>query len=212
MRCSTHRLEEVELPPFIAAISADVASIMVGHVAVPALAADPSETLLPASMSRGALQWLRQKLHFDGVIATDCLEMGAISKSYSVPQAVVAGLEAGCDMFLVCHTEEKQVAAIEAIVAAVEAGLVPLKRVREAQWRIGQLANTYCRPAPSLSDPVETAYRESLVRTIGSREHREVIAEIVKQAKERTQVEGLEARLGAMIVPEVDFVRQSGAE
>ncbi|GAQ91499.1 glycoside hydrolase family 3 domain protein [Klebsormidium nitens] len=204
------RLERVELPPFAAAISADVASILVAHVAVPALAAAPSEAALPASLSRGALHYLRHTLHFDGVIATDCLEMGAIAQSYGIAEAAAAGLAAGCDMFLVCHTEEKQVAAIEGIAAAVEAGHVPLKRLREAQWRIGQLASTYCRPAPSLSDPVETAYREALVGSVGSRAHKEAIAEIVKQAQERTQGEGGRTESGDDIAPEDDLVKQSG--
>lgn len=204
------RLERIELPPFAAAISADVASIMVAHVAVPALAAAPSEAALPASLSRGALRYLRHTLHFDGVIATDCLEMGAIAQSLSVAEAAAAGLAAGCDMFLVCHTEEKQVAALEGIAAAVESGRVPLRRLREAQWRIGQLASTYCRPAPSLSDPVETAYREALVGSVGSRAHKEVIAEIVKKAQERKQREGQEERDGDALAPEDDLVRQSG--
>jgi beta-glucosidase-like glycosyl hydrolase len=56
-----------------------VAAIMLAHVTVPALdrhyGVHPPGAM-PASMSRGALRYLREDLGFDNVAITDDLEMG----------------------------------------------------------------------------------------------------------------------------------------
>ncbi|MFN9954865.1 MAG: glycoside hydrolase family 3 N-terminal domain-containing protein, partial [bacterium] len=62
-----------ELIPFQAAIEADVASIMVGHIVVPFL--DPS---YPASLSKAVVGGLlRNTLGYRGVVITDALDMHA---------------------------------------------------------------------------------------------------------------------------------------
>ncbi|GBG75419.1 hypothetical protein CBR_g20049 [Chara braunii] len=147
------RLNGVELAPFRVAVRADVASIMVAHVAFPALSYScPSllsreererDASLPASMSTGALNYLRNQLGYSGLVLSDCLEMGGITRRFSVAEAAVAGLRAGVDMFLVCHTEESQRSAIDAIVGAVNDQSLPLERLREARSRVDALLDQY---------------------------------------------------------------------
>ena len=43
---------------------------------------------------------LRGKLGYEGVIVTDSLEMGAISKNYSSKDATIACVKAGVDIIL----------------------------------------------------------------------------------------------------------------
>lgn len=164
------RLEQVELPPFQAAIDEGVSAIMVAHVTVPALL-DQGENV-PASMSKGALRYLRQTMGYKGVIATDDLEMGAIQKHFSMKEAVTKGLEAGIDLFLVCHTEKLQDEAIEAIVEAVASGKVPLQQVQESVRRIQVLLDNFVEPA-------STPRSKTKLHIIGSKEHRERIMEIL---------------------------------
>ena len=64
--------EELDAPPFRAAIAAGIDSIMTAHIVVPAL--DPSED--PATLSRPILTGiLREELGYDGVVVTDALDM-----------------------------------------------------------------------------------------------------------------------------------------
>ena len=58
---------------------------------------------------------------FQGVILSDDLEMKAIAKTYTVPDAAVEAIAAGCDGLLVCSGDvDVQAATLEALVYAVE--------------------------------------------------------------------------------------------
>ena len=67
---------------------------------------------------------MREELDFNGVILSDDLEMKAIADAYTVPDAAVQAIAAGCDGVLVCRANvsdrtgdaEAQVAVLEALV------------------------------------------------------------------------------------------------
>jgi beta-N-acetylhexosaminidase len=124
------RLARVELVPFRAAIEAGVDSIMTAHIAVPALA--PSD--VPATLAPQILTGLlRNELGFKGLVITDALEMGGIAKGYSSGEAAVRAVQAGADILLMPPDPD---AALRAVVAAVESGHIPRKRIEESVARI----------------------------------------------------------------------------
>ena len=123
------RLRAVELEPFREAIRRRVAVIMTAHVLYPALDESAAATL-SAPIVSGIL---REELGFDGLIATDDMQMGAIAKHHPVPEATVQAVAAGCDMVLLCGTEaDGQVAALEAIIRAVESETLSARRIDDA--------------------------------------------------------------------------------
>jgi beta-N-acetylhexosaminidase len=123
---------EPHLGPFRGAIAAGVGSIMVGHIAVPAL--DESGT--PATLSPAIVTGLlREELGFRGLVVTDDLEMGAL-KSYDPGEVAVRAIAAGCDLLLYCHSSQKAKAAIEGIRAALESGALTEERVNDALGRV----------------------------------------------------------------------------
>lgn len=126
------RLRQVELVPFRAAVAARVATIMTAHVLLPAI-----DEAQPATLSRPVLQGLlRDELGYDGVVLSDDLQMQAIAKRMDVPTAAVAAIAAGCDGVLVCGGDTAvQVAALEALVHAVEEGMVPMSAIDAAVRR-----------------------------------------------------------------------------
>jgi len=127
------RIRRVECVPFAAAIKAGVAFIMTAHVLVPSLDEERPATLSP----RIVRQMLREELGFEGVILSDDLEMKAIAATYSVPDAAVQAIAAGCDGVLVCSGDiEAQAVTLEALVHAVESGRIPFKRLEDAQKRL----------------------------------------------------------------------------
>lgn len=161
---SLERLESTELPPFQAAIDAKVASIMTAHVIF-----EPFDSHYPATMSRPTLDGiLRDRMGFDGVVISDDLEMKAIADHFGLEEAVVRGILAGVDLFLVCHTPELQHLAIDYLVGAVERGDVPRARLEQAHARVQNLMARYVKP------PQPGDFRE----VVGSAAHRAVVDHI----------------------------------
>ncbi|MFO0556298.1 MAG: glycoside hydrolase family 3 N-terminal domain-containing protein [Polyangiaceae bacterium] len=126
------RLEAVELVPFVAAIAANVDSIMTAHILLKAI--DPER---PATLSRVILEdLLRHQLKFDGVIVSDDLEMRALAAKYAVAESAILAIEAGCDLLLVCKSEDDADAAVEAVTREAEKSAAFAARVRESAARV----------------------------------------------------------------------------
>ena len=162
------RLRRVEFVPFRAAISANVAFMMTAHVLVPSL-----DEQHPATLSRRIVNGLlREELGFDGVIFTDDLEMKAIAARYTMGDAAVQAIAAGCDGLLVCGGKaEAHAAALEALVHAVEDGRLPNRRVEDALIRHRRAKERF------LATPA-AAGRAPLRAVLGADEHRRIAEEM----------------------------------
>lgn len=123
-------LEATDLVPFRMGVLAGVATVMPGHLRVPAL--DPTGT--PATFSAPILRFLRDELGFAGLIVTDALMMGAAVEDAATNPAVRA-LAAGCDVL--CYPADPE-AAYEAIGEALRTGVLTEERIDEAVRRYGE--------------------------------------------------------------------------
>jgi beta-N-acetylhexosaminidase len=109
--------------------------VMMGHLLVKAL--DPN---LPASLSPAHIDGLlRKELGFNGVVITDDLEMSGITSGYSIEERVLLALKAGTDMLLVCHQQDQQLRAMEAVIKAVEGRIIKPERLLQSVARIEEL-------------------------------------------------------------------------
>jgi beta-N-acetylhexosaminidase len=131
------RLREVELNPFARAISAGVDSIMVAHLAVPALESDPDKVAtVSSSVVNGVL---RGQLGFKNVVVTDALEMRGLTSLYPpekgspTARAAVDAVKAGNDILLWPTDLD---AAFRGIVSAVREGEITEARIEESVRRI----------------------------------------------------------------------------
>jgi len=123
-------LNDVELVPFRAAISAGVDAIMTAHISVPALdAADIPSTLSAAVLTK----LLREEMGFRGLIVTDAMDMGAIVKAFGDADASVRAIEAGADVILMPPDAD---VAVNAVVAAVRHGRISQKRIDQSVARV----------------------------------------------------------------------------
>jgi len=96
-------LEAYDLIPFQAAIGETVAGIMLSHILYPRL--DPQ---WPASLSPAiAHDLLRRRMGFAGLVFTDDLEMGAITRHFGFGAAIRQVLRARVDVALICRSAEK---------------------------------------------------------------------------------------------------------
>ena len=168
------RIERVELVPFKAAIEANVASIMTAHILIPALDDQQPATLSPRVIDG----MLKRDLGYQGLVVTDDLNMKAISAKYGTSEATVAAIAAGCDAVLLCGQDQgTQVAAIEAVIHAVEDRTLPRKRVEDALARHRRVKERFLAP-PRPLPLTGTALRTLL----GREEHQAVAAEMARFA------------------------------
>jgi beta-N-acetylhexosaminidase len=141
---SAEHIERVELAPFRAAVDAGVASMMTAHVVYPAFDGDR-----PGTLSAAVCTDLRRTIGFSGMLVSDDLEMQAIAARMPVEQAAVLAVAAGCDALLVCWSDGKQEAAVDALVREAERSPAFRARCEEAHARVlDARRRVRARPAP----------------------------------------------------------------
>lgn len=119
-----------DILPFTAGIEAGAPIVMVAHNIVECM--DPD---CPASLSSAVHELLRNKLHFDGIIMTDSLDMNAITLYTGDKAAAVAAIQSGNDL-LCCSTYQKQVPAV---LEAVYEGTITIERIEQSLLKVLQL-------------------------------------------------------------------------
>ena len=165
------RIRRVECVPFREAIRADVAFIMTAHVLVPSFDEQKPATLSPAIVQ--AL--LRDELKFPGVILSDDLEMKAIAKTYTVPDAAIAAIAAGCDGLLICSGDvDVQAATLEALVHAVEEQKIPYKRLEDALTRLRRAKERF------LAAPVASQKMARIRQVLGCDAHQRIVDDMAR--------------------------------
>lgn len=131
---------EPELLPFIEAIDADVSAMMTSHVVYEGL--DPNE---PATFSHKiAHELLRERLGFKGILLTDDLEMGGVHTETEITIAGVKAFQAGHDLLLVCHHQDKALDIILAMENALKNNEISLERIAESVRRLQRFRERYC--------------------------------------------------------------------
>jgi beta-N-acetylhexosaminidase len=150
-----------ELAPF-AALAPSLPALMGAHVSY--LGSALPGTLDPAISTT----LLRDELGFRGALLSDNLEMGAVAGAFSVEDAAVRALAAGCDALLFCHRPDSFPRAHAALLAALrDPGATALRRrLAEAADRLRALrAARPAHAAPPLA-------------TLGSPEHQALAASV----------------------------------
>jgi beta-N-acetylhexosaminidase len=185
------RLDRVELVPFRAAIEGNVDSVMVAHLAVPALDPTPAPLVsseqrdnryaagvneaptnatLPATISKPIIDLLRNDLRFRGLVVTDAFDMGGLTEHFNAGEAAVRAIEAGEDMIVMPANTD---AAMDGVKKAIESGRIPMTRIDASVERILAAKS---RLSFSAADP------DVIFDTVDSEESRKVATEIATKA------------------------------
>jgi len=143
---ATWRRDE-ELAPYRALASRPGVAVMAAHVMHRDL--DPD---LPASLSPAVIGGLlRGELGFDGVVATDSIDMRAVADRFSPGEAAVAAVSAGADLVidgfnLERRTEHPAPVMADALRRAVDDGRLDEDRIRQSDSRLDRLRAAIGRP------------------------------------------------------------------
>lgn len=131
---------QAELAPYRALGARPGVAVMVAHVVHQSLDAD-----LPASLSPAVIDGLlRDELGFDGVVATDSIDMRAIADRFSPDEAAVAAVAAGADLVidgfnLDERSDHPAPLLTDALRAAVASGRLPAHRIEASLNRLDRL-------------------------------------------------------------------------
>ncbi|KAF3481830.1 beta-N-acetylhexosaminidase [Arthroderma uncinatum] len=136
---SREELEACELIPFRRAAAEQVEAVMTSHIVLPAL----EESNLPMTISKRCVDVLRNKLQYDGLLVSDCLEMDAIRAHYGTEKGAVMAIAAGVDCAMVCHTIKAQIGAYNEVYKALNSGIITSNRVSESVMRVSRLKDAF---------------------------------------------------------------------
>lgn len=163
-----------------------VASIMVGHILLPAYikAINPEceeSEMLPASISKEILTGLlREKLGFNGLVVTDATPMVGYNVAMKRSEALPTTIENGCDMILFNRNMDEDYRYMK---EGLKSGLLSYERLNEAVTRI---------IATKVAQHLFESEEEIDLSVIGCEEHRTWAKECASQAitlvKDREQI------------------------
>jgi len=127
------RLEDVELKPFGDAIKDGLECIMTTHSAFPKILMNrDSATVSPFFLT----DVLRDKMKFKGLILTDDMEMGAITKEFMIGDAAVKSVAAGTDIILLSTYGASIEKIYTSLISAAKDGRISPERINDSARRV----------------------------------------------------------------------------
>jgi len=164
---SRERLFNTELLPFISGIEAGADCVMTAHILTPNIQGENVPATLKPEILTGIL---RNELGFNGLIITDAMNMGAITRFYKSDEAAVKAIIAGADIVLMPEDLEL---AITGVKQAVDSGKIDEKRLNESVIRILRTK----QKRGILNGTERTKNPENV---LGCEEHRELASRVSK--------------------------------
>jgi beta-N-acetylhexosaminidase len=103
--------------------------------------------------------------------------MKAIAATYTVPDAAVAAIAAGCDALLICSGDaDAQFATLEALVHAVEQDRIPFNQLEDSLKRLRRAKERF------LAAPVTSGRPAALRNILGCDAHLRIVDEMARFA------------------------------
>ena len=134
---SRDQINQIDLPPFKAAIAAGTDAVMVAHITAPAL--EPDSSRVATNSPAVVTGILKRQLGFQGLVITDAMDMGGLTSVYpeggsaAAKHAAVDTVKAGNDMLLLFTDLD---GAYKGLLSAVRSGEIPEKRIDESVLKI----------------------------------------------------------------------------
>lgn len=112
---SLKQMEQTHIKPFKYAIQNGIEMIMAAHLHCTCFEKDE----IPTSLSKNALEYLRNNLGFNGVIISDDMVMKGVAK-FGQLEACIMGIKAGLNMFIYRNSFPKTIDMIEQLYKIAE--------------------------------------------------------------------------------------------
>lgn len=143
---SEPEFEAIHRLPFRRVMAQGISGIMSAHLNCPGLEGGGNG---PATFSAAIVEdYIRNRCRYDGLIFSDDLEMGAITRHCAVSEACPQAMEAGHDVLLICNDYGNQKAGFYSLLDAYSRSEAARKKLNQSLRRISTLRN-FCTAPPS---------------------------------------------------------------
>ena len=103
-------MEQTHIKPFKVAIENGVPMVMVAHLHCTCFEKEP----IPTSLSKNAIDYLRNELKFNGIAISDDMVMKGVA-DFGETEACIMGIKAGLNMFIYRYSDNKTINLIESV-------------------------------------------------------------------------------------------------
>lgn len=135
---SLEEMEKTHIKPFKSAIENGIDMVMVAHLFCTCFEKEE----IPTSLSKNAITYLRNALHFNGVAVSDDMVMKGVAKFGDV-EACEIGIRAGLNLFIYRYSDEKTLNIIQSIYEKAKTDMDLQTKIEESYNKIIQLKNKY---------------------------------------------------------------------
>ena len=131
-------MKKTHIKPFAEAVKNGADMIMAAHLHCTCF----DKEAIPTSLSKNAIGYLRKTLNYDGVIISDDMVMKGVEK-YNTLDAVIAGIDAGLDMFIFRSSDDKTLNMIDELCKKANFDKNLREKIVKSNERISRLKSKY---------------------------------------------------------------------
>lgn len=112
---SLEEMEKTHIKPFAAAAKEKIEMMMIAHLHCTCF----DKEILPTSLSKNAISYLRNTLNYNGIIISDDMVMKGVAK-FGMLEAYEKGIKAGLNMFICRNSNPETISVIEQLARKAE--------------------------------------------------------------------------------------------
>lgn len=135
---SFEEMKKFHIKPFKCVCEDEIEMVMVAHLHCTCFEKDP----IPTSLSKNAIFYLRDELHFNGVIISDDMVMKGVS-AFGEVEACIMGIKAGLNMFIYRNSDDKTIDIIEQVYQKALSDRELSQKINYSFEKIMKLKNLY---------------------------------------------------------------------
>lgn len=129
-------MEKLHIKPFKIAVENGIDMLMIAHLHCKCF----DEEIIPTSLSKNAMNYLRKKLNYNGVVISDDMIMQGV-QGFGELESLIMAINAGVDMFIYRNSDKKTLNLIKRLCEKIEKDEILKTKILESDKRIQQLKN-----------------------------------------------------------------------
>lgn len=128
---SLNEMEKTHIRPFAEAVKNGIETVMVAHLHCTCF----EKEVIPTSLSKNAISYLRNNLNFDGVTISDDMIMKGVAK-FGMLEACEMGIRAGLNMFIFRNSTPDIIDVIEKLAKKAQTDVELFQNIEDSYSRI----------------------------------------------------------------------------
>ncbi len=131
IKLSLEEMAKTHIKPFAAAAKDGIEMIMAAHLHCTCF----DKEILPASLSKNAISYLRNTLAYNGVVISDDMVMKGVAK-FGMLEAYEKGIKAGLNMFICRNSNPETISVIEELARKAETDIELKENIEKSYEKI----------------------------------------------------------------------------